>query len=258
MIVADEFDKVYKNEAKGRQIVAQFQALGGGTCGKATAVISGSGAALYDLCFPTMWTNNAQLKSAYPAYEANSLNGGRYKKQRFTPIREETKFIEVLQHIVESSKNSETKSSMKFFGEDLSGRLETILQEKNEKEVESLYYLTGGRFRTLQAVLQDQKQAAAELIRKFDENSGNAPFMALVEALVKKREQELEADPAKTVWDITWLEPDELVKYDKTDIFSLGDNRYVLRSLPSFAEFNTFKKKPTVCRSNGGGTPSHV
>ncbi len=227
LIIADEFDKVYRNEAKGRQIVAQYQALGGSACGRATAIISGSGAALYDLCFPTMRTNNEQLKSAYPAYEATSLNSGRYKKQRFTPIREETKFKEVLQHIVESSENPETNTTMKFFSQEITSRLKTILHEGDEKEVESLYYLTGGRFRTLQAALQDQKQAAAELIEKFYGKSGDALFMGLVKALVEKRQQQLEANPAMTAWDITWLEPDELIEYAKIDIYSLGDDTYV-------------------------------
>lgn len=227
LIVADEFDKVYKNEAKGKTIVAQFQALGGGTEGKATAIISGSGAALYDLCFPTMHTNIKQLQQSYPAYEAVSLNAGRYKQQRFTPIREPTKFNQVLQHIVESSENLATNPTMKFFSKELTNKLKTILQEGNEKEVDSLYYLTGGRFRALQSVLQDQRQVADDLIRKFGENSNNASFMRLVKALVQKRQEQLEANPARTVWDATWLEPDELREYNKTDIYSLGDSTYV-------------------------------
>jgi hypothetical protein len=215
IIIVDEFDKVYKfpNRVRGMEIIQQFQAIGGGTDGLITAIISGSSAALYDLCFGL----HDVLDNQFPSYTGISLNNGRYTVLRSHPLRRKEQFLEILTHIVE---NDETDhEDMKFFDSNLVRKIKKIIERSDDEQLEQLYMMSGGKFRNLQQSLKSTTEYLLDSMRKFIENY-NGTFAEIIKRLVAKREK---YQSKASIWEDTWLELDDMNDLDISKIYQLGD-----------------------------------
>ncbi|KAL6072361.1 hypothetical protein QOT17_005500 [Balamuthia mandrillaris] len=233
LIIADEFNKVYSVENLG-DVVAHFHSIGMATEGRVSAVLSGSSAALFNLCYAHI---DGDTRANYPSYNGVSLNSGRYTDLRMKPARSKEQFQSVLKHILQAAKQGH--KDHQFFNERDLTKIEQCLSD--ERRCMQLYAITGGKFRYLKESFDndnDSDGSAAysalvrRIVREFGEQwTSDKQFVVVMKKLVEKKDaicaavRENKDTADKSFWAEVWLEAKDLAEAGLTEhhIYELGD-----------------------------------
>jgi hypothetical protein len=232
LIIADEFNKVYS--AKGlADIVAQFHLIGQATEGRVSAVLSGSSAALFNLCYGHI---DPATQAKYPSYNGVSLNSGRYTDLRMQPARGREQFRRVLEHIQHAAQQGHKEHQ--FFSQ---GDLEKVdVALRDERRLMQLYALTGGKFRYLKEFFTASTDSTpgaystliSRIIRDFNEQwAADLHFEGVMRKLVELREglrataRGTDSAADEAFWAEAWLDAKQLSAAGLSEYhaYELGD-----------------------------------
>jgi hypothetical protein len=178
LFIADEFQTVYSVASKiGGPIIAQCLSIGNSTDGLICAVLSGSSAAMRDLCYCHL---SDDLIKSYPSYTSYaSLNNSKYTILAAKPISLRTDFNDLCEHIVRTHSGNK-----EFMNADLLKKLEEVITKPHE--MEQLYLACGGRYRLINDALTNPDTVIKGQLEKIEKLDSDPLCQKLWQALLDK------------------------------------------------------------------------